>query len=203
MSSMLQMYHANLAARLHPTQIGISNPIGQSPSLSAIGQFWQPHGPSAHALSNLHRSAPSAMASLLGSVQHKIQHEPVRTGSTGIGSTLTQPSPFSGPVLIGTGARNEDSCGGSSHSNSSDTNGSDTNSGDEVILNFSLILARFLNLARFELFHAEPSLTVVNHHTLNSPLTITLPRFPLDRDRWIVILNDSIGQKVGLDPSLN
>jgi stress-induced morphogen len=135
MSSMLQMYHANLAARLHPTQIGNSGnpfPIGQSPSLSAIGQFWQPHGPSAHALSNLHRSAPSAMASLLGSVQHKIQHEPVRTSSTGIGSTLTQPSPFSGPVLIGTGARNEDSCGGSSHSNSSDTNGSDTNSGDEV-----------------------------------------------------------------------
>ena len=135
MSSMLQMYHANLAARLHPTQIGNSNPfpIGQSTaSLSAIGQFWQPHGPSAHALSNLHRSAPSAMASLLGSVQHKIQHEPVRTGSTGLGSTLTQPSPFSGPVLIGTGARNEDSCGGSSHSNSSDTNGSDTNSGDEV-----------------------------------------------------------------------
>ena len=145
MSSMLQMYHANLAARLHPTQIGNSGnpfPIGQSPSLSAIGQFWQPHGPSAHALSNLHRSAPSAMASLLGSVQHKIQHEPVRTGSTGIGSTLTQPSPFSGQVLIGTGTRNEDSCGGSSHSNSSDTNGSDTNSGDEVILNFSLIFSQ-------------------------------------------------------------
>ena len=138
MSSMLQMYHANLAARLHPTQIGNSNPfpIGQSTSLSAIGQFWQPHGPSAHALSSLHRNAPSAMASLLGSVQHKIQHEPVRTGSAGIGSTLNQTSPFSGPVIIGTGTRNEDSCGGSSHSNSSDTNGSDTNSGDEVIFHF-------------------------------------------------------------------
>ena len=132
MSSMLQMYHANLAARLHPTQIGNSSPfpIGQSTStLSAIGQFWQPH------VSNLHRSAPSAMASLLGSVQHKItQHEPVRTGSV---STLNQTSPFSGPVIIGTGTRNEDSCGGSSHSNSSDTNGSDTNSGDEVIFIFN------------------------------------------------------------------
>ena len=101
MSSMLQMYHANLAARLHPTQIGNSNPfpIGQSPaSLSAIGQFWQPHGPSAHALSNLHRSAPSAMASLLGSVQHKIQHEPVRTGSCWI---LCWTEPRSDAIALG------------------------------------------------------------------------------------------------------
>ena len=200
MSSMLQMYHANLAARLHPTQIGNSGnpfPIGQSPSLSAIGQFWQPHGPSAHALSNLHRSAPSAMASLLGSVQHKIQHEPVRTGSTGIGSTLTQPSPFSGPVLIGTGARNEDSCGGSSHSNSSDTNGSDTNSGDEVIVHF-WPEKNFSAQNIFRQFWTFLTL-LVNHHTLDSPLT--LPRsFRSDRDRCIVILSDSIGQKVGLDP---